>query len=237
MRDYDSVIGAINLSALGDGGLDILRKYHEKKKQENKNYTLSNELYSKLTAEQLTKLPNYIEEVNFSQQYVFETFKKTIGYEIETEFRELDNRLYSKDKLNRKRELLKRGIEWAERNKVAEIESLINLLTLEYLSINILVEEPELDIFFKYLSRPRNPIEAFTPEHQSLLRSYTPIGRLSYFDSILQFQKSLWPRDDALVEKYLTIHFKRHSNTDFDKRFGKFFKVDFINKILYRVRL
>lgn len=102
-QNLESVVNTINLASLGDKGLEILRRYFDVNNQRNKNFVLPPDIYRRLTLEQLERLPGYVGGVVNSNEYIHWRYKKSIGYQMQSEFLEVDNRLYSRDKLKVKK--------------------------------------------------------------------------------------------------------------------------------------
>lgn len=59
-NDFDAVIRSYNFARSGNDGLEIIRKYLEVKRKLNSNFVLPGDIYRRLTSQQLSDLPNYV---------------------------------------------------------------------------------------------------------------------------------------------------------------------------------
>lgn len=235
-QSLTEIVNRLDLAALGDSALHILKEFYNKNKALNASFNISEAICTRLTYKQLEQLPKQVHSVLNERGYFAQLYKKGLGIELR-QLSETPNLQSSPEALAKKRKFIDGVRKWLEGFKTPLVSSFVDQLILEALNIDLLLQKPDLDLFTEYLKRPKDIYTPFRSDYSSKLQHRSDYHYDSYWHNVHSLDVRRWLGQPKLIEEYLRLYFAEHSEVKHAEQFYGYFDPAYVNNIFYEVQL
>ncbi|KRX08037.1 hypothetical protein PPERSA_06215 [Pseudocohnilembus persalinus] len=227
--EFSSVSNEI-LKAFIDKYVLLLNKNQKKKMEFNQN-----QLFAKLTLDQLEFLRQNFSDFILNQTFVSELYQKQF-YSVESPD------LKSKEGQQQYLEILRKKYQWTKDsdkklNLPVKFKSICDQILFEILNFGITINHYDFDLFMEFL---KNPIEQIThctkqqnKKYQERLKVYS---NDKFWYNVNKIEPSKWKSQNELIETYLIQYYRTNKSKQIQP-FEEYFDEVYLNRLLIKAQL
>lgn len=190
-----------------EGLVKELAKLFKERFRANKNYTLPESYYSKMTLKQLVELKAALPEVSSNKHFIGHLFRKTFREAPEAAS---SSQNYFQD-LQEKRKNLLAMYDWTLANATgASFDNLRDQLLCAILQNGLDLGVYDKKLFMDYLKSPKS-VHGLLSEKNRKIQQERKIVYDSYWHSVHKTNTASWFSDEELISRYLAVFFEKET--------------------------
>ena len=229
-RNFDVIYSFLNQAGLAEFQdlEDLIKEFLKLEKTKGSKEYLHQQLFKKMSLEQLRKLNETIPDLQKNMGFVGEWFIK----EFEIHSADGEESMDNLEEKNRRKEKLQKMYAWSQ-NLPFKFHSFSEQILFEMLHLGVEANDFDFDLFVEYLKNPKNEYSRANSKQSQLFKAKR-INYEPFWHQIHSCKTSSWLNDDSLIDLYLEAYFKLNKKIS---PFDEFLDKDYLNKQLHRVKL